>query len=94
MHFLNQRVIMVTGKGGVGRTTVSVALARAAARVGRKTLLMGAYEDGVQSAVGEVLGCGRLSDIPEKVENNYRSRICGLEQVTRVSFEQFCQAPP
>ena len=62
---------MVTGKGGVGRTTVSVALARAAARAGRKTLLMEiAYEDGVQSAVGEVLGCGRLSDMPEKVESN------------------------
>ena len=71
MHFLNQRVIMVTGKGGVGRTTVSVALARAAARAGRRALLMEiAYEDGVQSAVGEVLGCGRLGDIPEKVETN------------------------
>lgn len=32
-------MIFVTGKGGVGKTTVAVALARAAARSGRKTLL-------------------------------------------------------
>ena len=39
MHFIQRRVVMVTGKGGVGRTTVAVALARAAAQAGRRVLL-------------------------------------------------------
>lgn len=33
------RVLLVTGKGGVGRTTVAAAVARAAARLGRRVLL-------------------------------------------------------
>lgn len=34
-----RRILLVTGKGGVGRTTVAAALAHAAARLGRKVLL-------------------------------------------------------
>jgi len=71
MHFLNQRVIMVTGKGGVGRTSAAVAMARAAANAGRRTLLLEiAYEDGVQSPVGELVGLPRLSDIPRQIGAN------------------------
>ena len=39
MDLFSKRVILVTGKGGVGRTTVSAALAKAAARNGRRVLL-------------------------------------------------------
>ena len=38
--FLRTRVLLMTGKGGVGRTTVSAAIARAAAAAGRRTLLL------------------------------------------------------
>lgn len=39
-HLLSRRIALVTGKGGVGRTTVAAALAVAAARSGKRTLLL------------------------------------------------------
>ncbi len=39
MDIFDRRVILVVGKGGVGRTTVAAALAHECARRGRKTLL-------------------------------------------------------
>jgi len=36
---LDKRLVFVTGKGGVGKSTVSVALALAAARAGKRTIL-------------------------------------------------------
>jgi len=36
---LNKRVVLVSGKGGVGRTTVAIALAQAAAAAGKRVLL-------------------------------------------------------
>jgi anion-transporting ArsA/GET3 family ATPase len=38
-RLLDQRLLMLAGKGGVGRTTVAAALARAAARQGKRVLL-------------------------------------------------------
>ena len=38
--FAASRVVIVAGKGGVGKTTVSAALARAAARAGFSTLII------------------------------------------------------
>ena len=39
-YFSNSRLIIVAGKGGVGKTVVSATLARAAAKVGRTALLI------------------------------------------------------
>ena len=39
LNLFNKRVILVTGKGGVGRTTVSAALAKAATQSGKRVLL-------------------------------------------------------
>ncbi len=38
-ELLDKRVVFVTGKGGVGKSTVSLALALAAARAGKRTIL-------------------------------------------------------
>ncbi len=38
-HLLDKRLVVVTGKGGVGKTTVAAALGLAAARSGRRTIV-------------------------------------------------------
>src|ERR671917_1680031 len=38
-HVLDKRLLFVTGKGGVGKTTVSAALALAAAERGKRTIV-------------------------------------------------------
>jgi anion-transporting ArsA/GET3 family ATPase len=59
-----QRLIVVTGKGGVGKTTVTAALARAAASAGRRVL---AVEVG-RGPLGPLLGAKRLGDEPTRIE--------------------------
>jgi energy-coupling factor transporter ATP-binding protein EcfA2 len=50
---LERRLIVVTGKGGVGKTTVAAALGRLAAREGRRTTVV---EVGGQSRTAELFG--------------------------------------
>ena len=44
--FAASRVLIVAGKGGVGKSTMSAALARTAARAGLSTLLIALTPDG------------------------------------------------
>ena len=39
MNFLDKRVVLVVGKGGVGRSTVAASIALQNARAGKRTLL-------------------------------------------------------
>jgi arsenite/tail-anchored protein-transporting ATPase len=60
-----RRLVIVTGKGGVGKTTVAGSLARAWARTGKRVLCaeITAHED-TPSALTEVLGGPRPHDEP------------------------------
>ena len=53
MEIFDRRVILVVGKGGVGRTTVAAALAHECARRGRKTLL---FETNANDRLGNYFG--------------------------------------
>ena len=53
MSLLDKRLILVCGKGGVGRSTVAAAIAAAAARRGRRTLL---FEANANDRFGEYFG--------------------------------------
>jgi len=54
---LTKRVLLVTGKGGVGRTTLTAALARAAAQAGRRVLIAEIGEpDGDYSPLARLFG--------------------------------------
>src|SRR5881628_2567096 len=59
----SQHLVVVTGKGGVGKTTVTAALARAVAASGRHVL---AVEVG-RGPLGSLLGAPRLGAEPMRV---------------------------
>jgi anion-transporting ArsA/GET3 family ATPase len=65
MDFLSRRIHLVTGKGGVGRTTVAAALASAAASHGKRVLLAEIGDpEGGYSAIGRKFGREYLTPDP------------------------------
>src|SRR5213080_2406267 len=77
------RVILFTGKGGVGKTTVAAATAVRAARDGRRTLVMStdpahslgdSFEARIGSAPTEIIPnlWGQQIDAQERLEDNWR----------------------
>lgn len=65
------RTVLVTGKGGVGKTTVAAALARKAARSGVRTLAVEVVEDEDRDApLAAALGRATLSPEPTELEKN------------------------
>lgn len=69
LALLNRRIILVTGKGGVGRTTTTAALARACARAGRRVLIaeIGDPESG-WSPLARLYGREQLPEDPTPLE--------------------------
>jgi anion-transporting ArsA/GET3 family ATPase len=58
-ELFRKRVIVVMGKGGVGRTTVSTALAQALARRGRRVLL---FQAGAKDKLSRLLGSAPVGE--------------------------------
>jgi anion-transporting ArsA/GET3 family ATPase len=56
---LDKRVIVVMGKGGVGRTTVATAIAQMLARRGKRTLL---FQTGAKDKLSRLLGCAPVGE--------------------------------
>jgi anion-transporting ArsA/GET3 family ATPase len=96
---LDKRLVLVLGKGGVGRTTVAAAIAAACARRGRRTLL---YQASAVDRFGELLGGGspvsteitRLRDnlyaintSPAAALEEYGLMILKFRRVYRMVFE-------
>lgn len=64
MSLLDRKLILVLGKGGVGRSTMASAIALACARRGRKTLL---YQSNAADRVGEYFGKAPLGHTPAEL---------------------------
>jgi len=96
-----KRLLFLVGKGGVGKTTVAAALALAAARQGKKTLLI-ELEDNIRAA--RLLGLPPIpqrTDLPRQVSPNlfvltvngqaaldeYLQRLVPFKRVLRTVFE-------
>ncbi len=75
-NFQARRAILVTGKGGVGKTTVSAALARHFARQGKRVVAAEMAKEGDEaSPLGDALGVARLSETPVPVDMNLSAML-------------------
>jgi len=72
-----QRLVVVTGKGGVGKTTVSAALARAVAAAGRRVL---AVEIG-RGRLATLLGVQRLGAEPVRIAARLQAAAVEPEEI-------------
>jgi Anion-transporting ATPase len=93
------KLIVISGKGGVGRTTVAAALARAAANAGKRILLaastttdrlgrmFGRDEPVGTSIVTLAPGIDAVNMTPESALHEYGLLILRSELVTRALFE-------
>jgi anion-transporting ArsA/GET3 family ATPase len=75
----SQRLVVVTGKGGAGKTTVTAALARAAAGAGRRVL---AVEIG-RGSLGSLLGKDHLGADPVRIEAGLAAATVEPEETLR-----------
>ena len=95
---IDRKLVVVSGKGGVGRTTVAAALARAAATAGKRVLVAGS---GPTDRLGRLFGRPPLGTTvtsvapgidavnmtPESALHEYGLLILRSELVTRALFE-------
>lgn len=72
------RAVLVTGKGGVGKTTVATAIARAVASQGKRVLcaeMEASSEDAGGSQLATALGIATLGDEPTEVLPGLRAMV-------------------
>jgi arsenite/tail-anchored protein-transporting ATPase len=70
-NLLPLRAVLVTGKGGVGKTTVAASLARYVAQAGKRVLVTEiANEDATTSALADALGVPKIFEQPVEIAPN------------------------
>lgn len=70
------RAVLVTGKGGVGKTTVAASLGRFFASQGKRVLCVDIGAEGeTSSPLGDALGLERVSEQPTEVAPNLRAAV-------------------
>jgi anion-transporting ArsA/GET3 family ATPase len=87
---LDKRLIIVTGKGGVGKTTVAVALGLAAARAGKRTMLA---EVAQQERVSRVFRREGLGYSEAELADNFHGMSIDPEQALKEYLGQQVGGP-
>jgi anion-transporting ArsA/GET3 family ATPase len=77
---LERRLVFVTGKGGVGKTTISAALALLAARRGKRVLVC---EVDAKGTLASTFECAPLSFTPREVQDNLFAMAMNTEDSLR-----------
>src|SRR6266700_2082560 len=95
LPLVSQRLVVVTGKGGVGKTTVTAALAHAAAAGGRHVLAVevgrGPIRVGARLAAASLEPEALLGDF---VEGVLRFRVLARRLLESTSFQVLAAAAP
>ncbi|AKU92036.1 ArsA family ATPase [Vulgatibacter incomptus] len=79
-HLLDRRLVLVTGKGGVGKSTVSAALALVAARAGKRAVVC---EIEGPSAVAPLLGATGHGHAPRPIGEGVELAVLTAEEGLR-----------
>jgi anion-transporting ArsA/GET3 family ATPase len=79
---LDRKLLFVTGKGGVGKTSVASALGMLAARQGRRTLVC---EVDTKGDLSDFFGVGELAFTPTEV----RRDLCAMSMDTEESLREY-----
>ena len=87
---LDLRMLWVTGKGGVGKTSIAAALAKVAARSGRRTLVC---EMDAKGALANALGEDDLGFEPTEVSPNLFAMTMSTEDALREYLRLFVKIP-
>ena len=87
---LSRRLVFVTGKGGTGKSTVTAAIARLAARSGLRTL---ACEMDAKGALAAALGVPTPGFVPAEVEQNLWAMTMDTESSLREYLRVHLRVP-
>ena len=90
MHLLNRQLLFVTGKGGVGKTTVAAAIAQLAAQHGRRTLVC---EMDAKGALAAAFDCSPFPYQPRQVDSNLFGMAMNTEDSLREYLKLFVRIP-
>ncbi|MDQ3542536.1 MAG: AAA family ATPase [Actinomycetota bacterium] len=90
MHLLDRQLIFVTGKGGVGKTSVAAALGLLAAHSGKRTLVC--EMDG-KGALGPALDTTTLEFEPRQLDDDLYAMAMNTEDALREYLKLFVRIP-
>ena len=87
---LDRRLVFVTGKGGVGKTSTAAALAHLAAQRGKKTLVC---EMDAKGSLADAFDVGPLAFEPRKLEPNLFAMAMNTEDALKEYLRLFAKVP-
>ena len=90
MHLLNRQLLFVTGKGGVGKTTVAAAIAQLAAQQGKRTLVC---EMDAKGALAAAFDCSPFPYAAKQIDSNLFGMAMNTEDSLREYLKLFVRIP-
>jgi anion-transporting ArsA/GET3 family ATPase len=90
MSLLDRRLVFVTGKGGVGKTTIAAALAQLGARAGKRTLVC---EMDAKGALADAFDVTDLEFRPRAVDDHLWAMAMSTEDALREYLRLFVRLP-
>ena len=90
VSILDRRLVFVTGKGGVGKTSVAAALAELAARRGKRTLVC---EMDAKGSLADAFDVGPLAFEPRTLEPNLYAMAMNTEDALKEYLRLFAKVP-